>query len=322
MKIGNINIDGKFILAPMAGYTNYPFRNICGKCGAALTYSEMISDKGLLFDNARTLRMASGDNDLFPLSIQIFGGDIEEMVLAAKIIDKDVKCDIIDINMGCPVRKVIKAKSGSFLLTDIEYAKSMLDAIIKNVSKPVTVKIRTGFDHDHINCVEFAKMCESVGVSAIAIHGRCKSDMYAGHVDLDLIKAVKDAVNIPVIGNGDVKTFEDAKRMLEYTKVDAVMIGRASLGNPWIFSEFNAKLEGKEFAYPSKLERIETLKSHIDELIKMKGENIAILEMRQIAMFYTKGFKEQKEFKDKVVKVRTRKELFACIDELSNKQMN
>ena len=316
MKIGNVEIKGKLVLAPMAGYTNSVYRNICGEMGASLVYSEMISDKGLLYANEKTIIMTDGKSDKYPYALQLFGGEIDEMVKAAKFIDENCQCDIIDINMGCPVKKVLKAKSGSYLLQDIDYAAKMVRSIVKVVKKPVTVKIRLGYDHDSINCVEMAKALEKAGASAIAIHGRCKSDMYGGKVNLDYIKKVKESVSIPVIGNGDIKSYEDALHFLEYTKVDALMIGRASFGNPWIFKEISYKLDGKEYVKPSLEERVKVLKRHIDELIEIKGEHIAVLEMRTIAIWYMKGLKKLKPFKDKVVLVKTREELIKCIDEL------
>lgn len=316
MKIGNVEIKGKLVLAPMAGYTNSVYRNICGDMGASLVYSEMISDKGLLYANEKTILMTDGKSDKYPYALQLFGGEIEEMVKAAKFIDENCTCDIIDINMGCPVKKVLKAKSGSYLLQDIDYAAEMVRSIVNAVKKPVTVKIRLGYDHDSINCVEMAKALEKAGASAIAIHGRCKSDMYGGKVNLDYIKKVKESLSIPVIGNGDIKSYEDAIHFLEYTNVDALMIGRASFGNPWIFKEISYKLDGREYEKPSLEERVAVLKRHIDELIEIKGEHVAVLEMRTIAIWYMKGLKKLKPFKDKVVLVKTRDELIKCIDEL------
>lgn len=320
MKIGNLEIKGKLVLAPMAGYTNSVYRNLCGEMGASLVYSEMISDKGLLYANEKTILMTSGKSDKFPLAVQLFGGEIEEMVKAAKYIDEYCECDIIDINMGCPVRKVLKAKSGSYLLQDIDYAAKMVESIVNAVKKPVTVKIRLGYDHDSINCVEMAKALEKAGASAIAIHGRCKSDMYSGKVNLDYIKQVKESVSIPVIGNGDIKSYEDALHFLEYTNVDALMIGRASFGNPWIFKEISYKLDGKVYEKPSLEERVNVLKRHIEELVEIKGEHVAVLEMRTIAIWYLKGLKKLKPFKDEVVLVKTKEQLLNCIDKLIKSQ--
>lgn len=314
--IGNVYIDSKLVLAPLAGYTNAVYRNLCGDNGAGLVYSEMISDKGLLYDNDKTFDMASGKLDKYPVSIQIFGYDIDTMVTAALKVEKECDANIIDINMGCPVRKVLKAQAGSYLLQDINHAAEMVREIKKAIKIPLTAKIRTGWDHDSINCVEMAKALEEAGIDAIAIHGRTKSDMYSNKVDLDLIKKVKEAVKIPVIGNGDIKTKEDAKYFLEYTGVDAIMIGRATFGNPWIFKEMKCYLEGTEFIPPTLNERIETLYKHIDSLIELKGEKIAILEMRTIAIWYVKGLRKLKEFKEQVVKAKTRAELVKCIEDL------
>ena len=315
-KIESLEIKSKLVLAPLAGYTNSVYRNICGDMGASLVYTEMISDKGLLYDNERTMRMASGDEDKYPLAVQIFGYDIEEMVKAAKIVDEKCKCDIIDINMGCPVKKVIKANSGSYLLKDIEYAAKMIREIKKVISKPLSVKMRIGWDHDSINCVEMAQALEAAGVDMIAVHGRCKSDMYQGKSNWDYIKKVKENVNIPVIGNGDLKSGKDAKAFLEYTKCDAVMIGRASFGNPWVFKEMQSVLDGTDYLEPSIEERINLLKYHIDELIRLKGEKIGVLEMRTIAIWYVKGLKNLKEFKEVVVKAKTKDDLTKAINNL------
>ena len=239
MKIGNVEIKNKLILAPLAGYTNQVYREICHDLGAALTYTEMISDKGLLYENEKTWDLCFIKEEERPVSLQLFGGNIEEMVKAAKLIDERSNCDIIDINMGCPVKKVLKSGSGSYLIQDTKYLEQMVRSIVDNVSKPVTVKVRIGWDHSSINHIEIAKAAERGGASAICVHGRTKSDFYSGTVNLQAIREVKENVNIPVIGNGDVKTVEDLQNMLD-TGVDFVMIGRASLGNPWIFEEFNA----------------------------------------------------------------------------------
>lgn len=319
--IGNVHIESPIILAPLAGYTNSVYRNLAGRFGASLVYSEMISDKGLLYDNERTLRMASVNDDLYPVSVQIFGHDIDEMVKAAKIIERDVKPSIIDINMGCPVRKVIKAQSGSYLMQDIDYACEMVRRIKENISIPLTVKMRMGWDRNSINCVEMAKRLEEAGCDAIAIHGRCKSDMYQGKVDWDIIKKVKEAVKIPVIGNGDLKTGEDVVKFLEYTKCDGAMIGRASLGNPWIFEECRCALEGIKYEKPKVSARIDVLKEHIEKLVELKGEKIAILEMRALAIWYVKGLKNLREFKSNVVKVTKKEQLLNEIDKLVENQV-
>ena len=307
MNIGNVKIKNRLVLAPLAGYTNTVYRKICHDLGAGLTYTEMISDKGLLYDNDKTWDLCFIDPNEHPTSLQLFGGNIEEITKAAILIDKKTNCDIIDINMGCPVKKVLKSGSGSYLLQDVNYIEKMVRSIVDNVSKPVTCKIRLGWDHKTINHIEIAKACERGGASAICVHGRTKSDFYSGKVNLEAIKEVKENVNIPVIGNGDVKSIEDLENMLA-TGVDFVMIGRASLGNPWIFKEFNAYLNNEEFEKPSDEEKIVFLLNHLNELVKLKGEKIAILEMRSLAAWYVKGMKNNKEFKLKLVNITTRKE--------------
>lgn len=315
MKIGNVEIKNKLILAPLAGYTNQVYREICHDLGAALTYTEMISDKGLLYENEKTWDLCYIKEEERPVSLQLFGGNIEEMVKAAKLIDERSNCDIIDINMGCPVKKVLKSGSGSYLIQDTKYLEQMVRSIVDNVAKPVTVKVRIGWDHSSINHIEIAKAAERGGASAICVHGRTKSDFYSGKVNLQAIKEVKENVSIPVIGNGDVKTVEDLQNMLD-TGVDFVMIGRASLGNPWIFEEFNAYLNGKEYTYPSDEQKIKFLLSHLEKLVDLKGEKIAILEMRSLAAWYVKGMKNNKEFKLKLVNITTIKEfkqiVFEC----------
>lgn len=314
MKIGNVEIKSKLILAPLAGYTNLVFRKICHNMGAGLTYTEMISDKGLLFDNDKTWDLCTIDKDEHPVSLQLFGGEIDAMVKAAKMIDERANCDIIDINMGCPVRKVVKNGSGSFLLKDPSYIEKMVRSIVNNVHKPVTVKMRIGWDHNSLNYIDVAKAIERGGASAICVHGRTRSDLYSGEVNLQAIKEIKESVNIPVIGNGNVKTVEDLDNMLK-TGVDFVMIGRASLGNPWIFEEFTNHLEGKEYTYPTDEEKIKFLLYHLDELVKLKGEKVAILEMRSLAAWYVKGMKRNKEFKMKLISVNTIKEFRSIIKE-------
>ena len=317
MIVGNVEIKGKLILAPLAGYTNMVYRKICHDCGAALTYTEMISDKGLLFENDKTWDLCKIDDNEHPVSLQLFGGNIEEVVKAAKMIDEKSNCDFIDLNMGCPVKKVLKSGSGSFLLQDVEYLEKMVRSVVENVKKPVTVKIRIGWDHKSINHIEIANAVERAAASMICVHGRTKSDFYGGKVNLDAIREVKENVNIPVIGNGDVKTVEDLDRMIA-TGVDFVMIGRASLGNPWIFEEFNCHLENKEYVKKSDEEKIKFLLYHLKELVKLKGEKIAILEMRSLAAWYVKGMKHNKEFKLKLINITTIKEFHQIVQECFN----
>lgn len=317
MKIGNIELKSKLILAPLAGYTNMVYRKICHDMGAALTYTEMISDKGLLYENDKTWNLCAIDINEHPVSLQLFGGEIEEITKAAIMIDKRSDCDIIDINMGCPVKKVLKSGSGSYLLKNVDYLEKMVRSVVQNVSKPVSVKIRIGWDHQSINHVEIAKAIERAGASLICVHGRTKSDFYGGEVNLEAIKEVKESVNIPVIGNGDVKTVEDLDNMLA-TGVDFVMIGRASLGNPWIFKEFNAHIENKEYTKPSDEEKILFLLNHLQELVKLKGEKIAILEMRSLAAWYVKGMKKSKEFKLKLINIKTVEEFNNIVYECFN----
>lgn len=314
MYIGNVKIEGKLALAPLAGYTNKVYRKICHDMGASLTYTEMISDKGLLYENEKTWKLCEIDKNEHPTALQLFGGDIDELTKAAKLIDARSDCDIIDINMGCPVKKVLKAGSGSSLLRNVEYLEKMVRSVVQNVSKPVTVKMRIGFDHNSLNYLEVAKAIERAGAKAICVHGRTKSDFYSGKVNLEAIKEIKENVSIPVIGNGDVKTVEDLDNMLK-TGVDLVMIGRASFGNPWIFEEFNAYLNNIPYVKKTDKERIEFLLYHLSELVKLKGETIAILEMRSLASWYVKGMKNNKEFKQKLINIKTVQEFKQIITE-------
>ncbi|TNF06563.1 MAG: tRNA dihydrouridine synthase DusB, partial [Bacillota bacterium] len=243
-KIGNMTIENKVILAPMAGVSNSPFRILSRKYGAGVVYAEMVSDKGLLHKNEKTRKLLYMTDYEKPMAQQIFGSDLETMVEAAVYIDKHSNCDIIDINMGCPVPKVaIRAQAGASLMKNPDLIYDIVKAIKEKVSKPVTVKIRSGWDFDSVNAVEVAKRIEEAGADAITVHARTRSQGYSGKADLDVIKAVKESVKIPVFGNGDVIDGPSAKKMLEYTKCDAVMVGRAALGNPWIFREINAYLE-------------------------------------------------------------------------------
>jgi nifR3 family TIM-barrel protein len=309
-KIGHLVIENQLILAPMAGVSNSPFRRLSRDFGAGLVYAEMVSDKGLMYDNERTKKLLYMTDEEKPMAQQIFGSDLETMVQAALYIDKNSNCDIIDINMGCPVPKVaIKAQAGASLMKNPDLIYEIVSEIVKKVSKPVTVKIRSGWDNQSVNAVLVAKRIEEAGASAITVHARTRSQGYSGHADLDVIKAVKEAVKIPVIGNGDVIDGPSAKYMLEYTGCDAVMIGRGALGNPWIFREINAYLkDGTVFEKPTHEELKEMMIQHLDSLVELKGERTAVLEMRSHGPWYLKGIEHASHLRKQLSQARTRDE--------------
>lgn len=299
-KIGNVEIENQLVLAPMAGITNEAFRSICKEMGAGLVVCEMISDKALSFHNAKTIKMTGVNQNEHPLSMQIFGADKETLVYAAKWIYENTDADIIDINMGCPVNKVAKrAGAGSSLLRDPNKVYEITKAVVEATPLPVTVKIRIGWDENNINAVENAKMIEKAGACAIAVHGRTRAQMYSGHANLDVIKDVVEAVNIPVVGNGDIVDGPSALHMLEYTGCKAIMIGRGALGNPWIFKEINAYFAGEEFKRPSKEEIYNMIVDQYERLLKLKGERLALLEMRSHVGWYLKGMQGSAQIKNK-----------------------
>lgn len=299
-KIGNVEIENQLVLAPMAGITNEAFRSICKEMGAGLVVCEMISDKALSFHNAKTIKMTGVSQNEHPLSMQIFGADKETLVYAAKWIYENTDADIIDINMGCPVNKVAKrAGAGSSLLRDPNKVYEITKAVVEATPLPVTVKIRIGWDENNINAVENAKMIEKAGACAIAVHGRTRAQMYSGHANLDVIKEVVEAVNIPVVGNGDIVDGPSALHMLEYTGCKAIMIGRGALGNPWIFKEINAYFAGEEFKRPSKEEIYNMIVDQYERLLKLKGERLALLEMRSHVGWYLKGMQGSAQIKNK-----------------------
>jgi len=314
MKIKNVELKNQIVLAPMAGYTNLSYRKIMKEKGVGLVYSEMISAKGLVYENEKTFELTKVDPNEHPISMQIFGGDIESLVLAAKIIDKETDADIIDINMGCPVKKVLKANAGSSLLKDPGFIYEMVNAVVCNVSKPVSVKIRAGIDHSSINADKVAKAIEKAGASLIAVHGRTKSDLYRGNVNLDYIKLVKDSVSIPVI---DIKSISDAERMFKYTNVDMIMVGRGSFGNPWLIRDLVDYFSGKPLQNPpTSLERVTMCERHFRYLLDEKIERIAVLEMRSLASWYLKGFSNAKYYKNKLNTITTKEELFTLLNEV------
>lgn len=299
-KIGNVEIDNQLVLAPMAGITNEAFRSICKEMGAGLVVCEMISDKALSFHNAKTIKMTGVNEAEHPLSIQIFGADVESLVYAAKWIYENTDADIIDINMGCPVNKVAKrAGAGSSLLKDPNKVYEITKAVVEATPLPVTVKIRIGWDDNNINAVENAKMIERAGAKAIAVHGRTRAQMYSGHANLDVIRDVVSAVSIPVIGNGDIIDGPSAKHMLEYTGCKAIMIGRGALGNPWIFKEINAYFNNEEFIKPTKADIYNMIVEQYERLLKLKGERLALLEMRSHVGWYLKGMQGSAQIKNK-----------------------
>ncbi|WP_048601102.1 tRNA dihydrouridine synthase DusB [Rubeoparvulum massiliense] len=310
MQIGDVHLQNNVILAPMAGVCNPAFRLIAKEFGAGLVCAEMVSDKAIHFRNERTMDMLYVDERERPLSLQIFGGDKETLVDAAKYVDQHTNADIIDINMGCPVPKVTKCDAGARWLLQPEKIEELVTAVVQNVQKPVTVKMRMGWDAEHIYAVENAQAAERGGVKAVTIHGRTREQMYEGQANWDIIGQVKASVSIPVIGNGDVFTPEDAKSMLDTTRADGVMIGRGALGNPWmLYRTVQYLTTGILPPEPSALERIEIAELHMDRLIRFKGEKVAIMEMRKHAAWYLKGLPGAAKVRQKVNEAESREEL-------------
>ena len=298
------------VLAPMAGVCNAAFRLTVKEFGAGLVCAEMVSDKGIVYKNEKTLNMLYIDEREKPLSLQIFGGEKESLVEAAKFVDKNTNADIIDINMGCPVPKITKVDAGAKWLLDPNKIYEMVSAVVDAVDKPVTVKMRMGWDENHVYAVQNAQAVERAGGKAVALHGRTRVQMYEGTSNWDIIREVKQSVNIPIIGNGDVHTPQDAKRMLEETGCDGVMIGRAALGDPWMIYRTVKYLEtGELMNEPSAREKIDVCMLHLDRLIDLKNENIAVREMRKHAAWYLKGIPGNGSVRNAVNECNTREEL-------------
>lgn len=316
LKIGDIEMKNQVVLAPMAGVCNPAFRLIAKEFGTGLVCAEMVSDKAILHGNKRTQEMLFVDEREKPLSLQIFGGDRQSLVEAAKVVDQQTNADIIDINMGCPVPKVTKCDAGARWLLDPNKIFEMVSAVVDAVSKPVTVKMRIGWDSEHIYVVDNAKAVEQAGAKAVSVHGRTREQLYTGTADWSYIKQVKDTVSIPVIGNGDVHTPEDAKRMLAETGCDGVMIGRAALGNPWMLYRTVEYLKsGELLPEPGAEEKIRIAILHMDRLAALKGENVAVREMRKHLAWYLKGLKGAARIKDSIMEETRRNEMVRILED-------
>ena len=314
LKIGNIELENNILLAPMAGITDLPFRLICKQFGVGLVTTEMVSSKAILYDDSKTKKLMNTTGEKRPISFQIFGSDNEAMAFASRYISSIA--DIIDINMGCPAPKVTKNGDGSKLLLDLEKAEEVIKSVVRNSKVPVTLKMRAGWDREHIVAPELAKIAESAGISAITIHGRTRDEFYSGHADLDIIKKVKESVNIPVIGNGDIKDEKAAKEMLEKTGVDGIMIGRAALGNPWIFEKIIYYLKtGEKLPDRPSNEKLDLIKKHLELEVEEKGEYTAVREFRKHIAYYTKNLPNSSAFRSSVNVIERKEEFIHKIDE-------
>lgn len=307
MKIGNVEIKNNVFLAPMAGITDLAYRSICKEFGAGLVYTEMISAKGIYYNDEKTKLLTQIDEKERPVAIQIFGSDADIMANVAKRMSE--KADIIDINMGCPAPKVVKNDDGSKLMLNPVLIDEITYKVVKSSTVPVTVKIRKGWNDENVNAVEIAKILEKNGVSAVAVHGRTREQFYSGIADWDIIKKVKESVNIPVIGNGDIIDIDSANKMIEYTGCDAIMVGRAALGKPWIFKEI---IEQKKIDMKQE-ELYKIIKKHYDLLSELKGEYIAVREMRKHISWYIKGLPLATQIRNQINMLESKEEVLELL---------
>ncbi|GIM30957.1 tRNA dihydrouridine synthase DusB [Paraclostridium bifermentans] len=309
MKIGNVTLDNKVFLSPMAGVTDLPFRLICKEQDCGMLYTEMINAKALCYDDQNTKKMLKIEEEEHPVAVQIFGSDPAFMGGAAEILN-EYPNEILDINMGCPAPKVIKNGDGSALMKNPKLAEEVLKSVVKNSKKPVTLKIRKGWDDNNINAVEIAKIAEASGISALAIHGRTREQYYSGKADWDIIAKIKESINIPVIGNGDVFEVEDAINMINKTNCDAIMIGRGAQGNPWIFKRINHYMKtGEILPEPTGEEKINTALKHLKLAIEEHGEYVAVREMRKHIAWYLKGLRGSARLRDEINKIESYEEV-------------
>ena len=317
LKIGNVELENNIFLGPMAGITDKPFRIICKEFNAGLVCTEMISSKGLFYNDEKTKLLLDMEGEKRPVAVQIFGSDPSTMAYAAKYVSE--YADIIDINMGCPAPKVVKNGDGSKLLLNIDLIYNIVKAVVEATNKPVSVKMRIGWDSKNIVAVEAAKAIEKAGASAITVHGRTREEYYSGHSNWNIIKDVKDAVNIPVIGNGDIRTPQDALRMFKQTGVDGIMIAREALGNPWIFRDVISFLNNEEVQNVSSEEKLKTIIKHIELEVEQKGEFIGIRELRKHMCAYIKKLPNAAALREKINRIETKNELIACLTEYFSK---